>query len=50
MIYRGGCLVQLQQYEEALADVNAAMGSGCLKNGHTKNTLSRAYTIKGNID
>ena len=47
MIYRGGCLVQLQQYDAALADVESAMTSGCLMNRHTKNPLSRAYTIKG---
>ena len=49
MIYRGGCLVQLQQYDDALNDINSAMDSICLRNGHTKNTISKAYTIKGNI-
>ena len=49
MIYRGGCLVQLQEYNYALADVDAAIASGCLKNEHTKNTLSRAFTIKGSF-
>ena len=47
MIYRGVCLVRLQQYDDALADVDTAILSGCLRNAHTKNTLSKAYTIKG---
>ena len=49
MIYRGGCLVQLQQYDDALNDINIAMTSSCLRNGHTKNTVSKAYTIKGKV-
>ena len=47
MIYRGICLVRLQRYDDALADVDTAILSGCLINAHTKNTLSKAYTIKG---
>ena len=47
MIYRGSCLVQLQQYDDALNDINVAITSSCLRNGHTKNTISKAYTIKG---
>ena len=42
-------MVQLQEYDYALADVDAAIASGCLKNEHTKNTLSRAFTIKGSF-
>ena len=48
MIYRGGCLVHLQQYDAALEDVNLAVASGFLTNKLAMNSLSRAYTIKGN--
>ena len=40
-------MVQLQQYDDALNDINVAITSSCLRNGHTKNTISKAYTIKG---
>ena len=40
-------MVKLQQYDAALVDIDSAMVSGCLKNRHTKNTLSRTFTIKG---
>ena len=40
-------MVQLQQYDDALNDINSALNSICLRNGHTKNTISKAYTIKG---
>ena len=46
-VYRSGCLVQLQQYDDALEDVNAALSTGFLQKGHTKNSLSKAYSIKG---
>ena len=39
--------MQLQQYDDALEDVNAALSTGFLQKGHTKNSLSKAYSIKG---